>query len=205
MNGAFKAWELVQAGGPVMWPLMALSLWLWSLVLAKLFWLWEAGREGLDLPQAVEHLQSGKLPRPRGPRGRALAVFMGLRCGRTKNDLLWWEVAVRRQAPVLWRHVNTVLVLSAVAPLLGLLGTVSGMIDTFQVIRFFGTSNAQALSAGISQALITTQTGLLVAIPGLFAGYFLRRQVREMQQGLNSFQQGLDRWLKSSEVKPCSV
>jgi biopolymer transport protein ExbB len=201
----FKAWELVQAGGPVMWPLMALSLWLWSLVLVKLLWLWQAGREGLSLPDAVDHLQSGMLPLPRGPRGRALAVFMALRSGSLKSDLLWWEVAVRRQGPRLWRHVNTVLVLATVAPLLGLLGTVTGMIDTFQVIRFFGTSNAQALSAGISQALITTQTGLLVAIPGLFAGYFLRRQARNLQQSLASFQQDLDRWIKTSEAKQCCV
>lgn len=183
-----------------MWPLMAVSLWLWALVLAKLLWLWEAGREGLELSEAVDHLQSGQVPRPRGPRSRALAVFMVLRHGHVKSDLLWWQVAVRRQVPRLWRHVNTVMVLAAVAPLLGLLGTVTGMIDTFQVIRFFGTSNAQALSAGISQALITTQTGLLVAIPGLFAGYFLRRQARKLQQSLDSFQQGLDRWLKSAEA-----
>lgn len=205
MTWLLKAWELVQAGGPVMWPLMALSLWLWSLVLVKLLWLWQAGREGLGLPEAVDHLQSGLLPRPSGPRGRALAVFMAMRCGSAKSDLLWWEVAVRRQGPRLWRHVNTVLVLAAVAPLLGLLGTVTGMIDTFQVIRFFGTSNAQALSAGISQALITTQTGLLVAIPGLFAGYFLRRQARNLQQSLASFQQDLDRWIKNSEAKQCCV
>jgi biopolymer transport protein ExbB len=203
VSAILQAWELVQAGGPVMWPLMAVSLWLWALVLAKLLWLWEAGREGLEISQAVDHLRSGQVPRPLGPRSRALAVFMVLRRGHAKSDLLWWEVAVRRQSPRLWRHVNTVLVLAAVAPLLGLLGTVTGMIDTFQVIRFFGTSNAQALSAGISQALITTQTGLLVAIPGLFAGYFLRRQARKLQQSLDSFQQSLDRWLKSPEALSC--
>lgn len=205
MSAVLRAWELVQAGGPVMWPLMAVSLWLWALVLAKLLWLWEAGREGLELPEAVDLLQSGQSPRPRGPRSQALALFMALRHGHVKSDLLWWEVAVRRQTPRLWRHVNTVMVLAAVAPLLGLLGTVTGMIDTFQVIRFFGTSNAQALSAGISQALITTQTGLLVAIPGLFAGYFLRRQARKLQQSLNSFQQSVDRWIKSGEAEQCCV
>jgi biopolymer transport protein ExbB len=205
VSAILRAWELVQAGGPVMWPLMAVSLWLWVLVLAKLLWLWEAGREGMELSEALDYLQNGHVPHPRGPRSRALALFMLLRRGHVKSDLLWWEVAVRRQVPRLWRHVNTVMVLAAVAPLLGLLGTVTGMIDTFQVIRFFGTSNAQALSAGISQALITTQTGLLVAIPGLFAGYFLRRQARKLQQNLDSFRQGLDRWLKSAEAEQCCV
>jgi biopolymer transport protein ExbB len=109
-------------------------------------------------------------------------------------------VAVRRQRPAIWRHVAAVLVLAAVAPLLGLLGTVSGMIETFQVIRLFGTGNAQALSAGISEALITTQTGLLVAIPGLFAGWFLRRRARKLEQGLDAFSQAVERWLRSSEA-----
>ncbi len=203
MDLFWRAWELVLAGGPVMWPLMALSLWLWSLVLAKFLWVWSAERERLDVVAAVACLQRGQPPQPRGPRSQALRTFMALRCDGGRSDQLWWEAAVRRQTPVLWRHVNTVLVLAAVAPLLGLLGTVNGMIDTFQVIRFFGTSNAQALSAGISRALITTQTGLLVAIPGLFAGYFLRRQVRKLQQGLESFHQGLDRWLKSPEALQC--
>jgi hypothetical protein len=56
-------------------------------------------------------------------------------------------------------------VLAAVAPLLGLLGTVTGMIATFDVLAVFGTGNAKAMAGGISEALITTQTGLLVALP----------------------------------------
>jgi biopolymer transport protein ExbB len=201
MSWLARGWEFMAAGGPVMWPLVALSLWLWALVLVKLLWLSAAGRERLDAHRALACLAGAEPPPPAaGPRGRAVAEFLALRCGRRPGDLRWWEVAVRRQRPAIWRHVAAVLVLAAVAPLLGLLGTVSGMIETFQVIRLFGTGNAQALSAGISEALITTQTGLLVAIPGLFAGWFLRRRARKLEQGLEAFSQAVERWLRSSEA-----
>ncbi len=192
----WRAWQLFEAGGPVMWPLLVLSLWLWGLVGAKLLWLWRAGRESLGPEQAAACLRGGRPPSGEGPLAAALASFLARRGGGTRAQLLWWEAAVRQQVPLLWRHVSTVLLLAAVAPLLGLLGTVMGMIDTFQVIMYFGTGNAQALSAGISQALITTQTGLMVAIPGLFAGYFLRRRVRALEARLFRFQQAVGRWLR---------
>jgi biopolymer transport protein ExbB len=65
---------------------------------------------------------------------------------------------------------------------LGLLGTVTGMIATFDVLSVFGTGNAKAMAGGISEALITTQTGLLVAIPGLYMKGFLDRRADNLIQ-----------------------
>ncbi|GAB4295378.1 MAG: hypothetical protein Kow0090_10280 [Myxococcota bacterium] len=67
------------------------------------------------------------------------------------------------------RHLGAIASLTAVAPLLGLLGTVSGMIETFEVISGAGGGDIASLSSGISKALITTEAGLIIAIPGLFA------------------------------------
>ena len=67
------------------------------------------------------------------------------------------------------RHISAIIVLTAVAPLLGLLGTVYGMIETFEVISAVGSGDTASLSSGISKALVTTEIGLIVAIPGLFA------------------------------------
>jgi biopolymer transport protein ExbB len=89
------------------------------------------------------------------------------------------------------RFVPTILVLAAAAPLLGLLGTVEGMIETFRVISASGTSEATSLSSGISQALITTQTGLVVAVPGLVLGNFLRRRARGAKGRMERFCLGL--------------
>lgn len=69
---------------------------------------------------------------------------------------------------------------AAVAPLLGLLGTVTGMIKTFQVISLYGAGDARALSGGISEALVTTEFGLIVAIPALLAHAWLNRRARRI-------------------------
>ncbi len=199
MDTLNTAWDFILAGGPVMWPLLAVSLWLWFLVLFKAAYLLKIRGERLGLQEAVACLLGHRAPRVEGPKSAALAYFLNLPGRGPLVDTRLWQVAVRRQAPGLWRHLDTILVLAAVAPLLGLLGTVSGMIETFSVIGEYGTGNAQAMAAGIRQALITTETGLLVAIPGLFAGYVLRRQVRKQQQGLAGFAQVVTRWLRSHQ------
>ncbi len=66
------------------------------------------------------------------------------------------------------------------APLLGLLGTVTGIINTFKLITVFGSGDVKSLSGGISEALITTEYGLIVAIPSLLLHAFLSRQARGM-------------------------
>ena len=69
------------------------------------------------------------------------------------------------ELPALHRFLGTITVLGAIAPLLGLLGTVTGIIHTFTVIKTYGNSNPTFLAGGISEALITTATGLIIAIP----------------------------------------
>lgn len=68
---------------------------------------------------------------------------------------------------------------AAAAPLLGLLGTVTGMIKTFNLITIFGTGDAKSLSSGISEALVTTELGLIVAIPALILHGILSRMAKE--------------------------
>ena len=79
------------------------------------------------------------------------------------------------------------MLVGVVAPLMGLLGTVIGMIETFDVISLFGTGNAKAMAGGISVALVTTQSGLVVAIPGLFVSGFLARRSRRLESALDEF------------------
>jgi biopolymer transport protein ExbB len=87
------------------------------------------------------------------------------------------QEAILRQVPRLERFVPTLSILGAIAPLLGLLGTVTGMINTFQVITLFGTGDPKLMSGGISEALVTTQLGLAVAIPIMLLHHFLERRV----------------------------
>jgi biopolymer transport protein ExbB len=80
--------------------------------------------------------------------------------------------------PKLDRLLSVIALTAATAPLLGLLGTVTGMINTFKLITIFGTGDAKSLSSGISEALITTEFGLIVAIPFLILHAFLSRQAK---------------------------
>lgn len=78
------------------------------------------------------------------------------------------------------RYLNTLGTVAAITPLLGLLGTVIGMIKVFTAIRLEGAGNAAVLAGGISEALITTAAGLTVAIPSLFFFRFFQRRVDEL-------------------------
>jgi len=82
------------------------------------------------------------------------------------------------------RYLNTLGTIAAITPLLGLLGTVIGMIKVFTAIRLEGTGNANILAGGISEALITTAAGLTVAIPSLFFHRFFQRKVDELVIGM---------------------
>ncbi len=91
------------------------------------------------------------------------------------------ESALLAEAPKLERSLSMLAALAGVAPLLGLLGTVSGMIATFDTISSAGTGNPRLLSGGISEALITTQLGLMVAIPLLLSHAWLSRWVQRRE------------------------
>jgi biopolymer transport protein ExbB len=106
-----------------------------------------------------------------------------------------------RERARLDERLATISALAAVAPLLGLLGTVIGMIETFNVISVFGTGNAKAMANGISVALITTETGLLVAIPGVFLASTLWRASARLKTQLDEDVVILDRVIRSSAVR----
>ena len=106
-------------------------------------------------------------PTPSGdnPLGRILGVYEEHRGGNLEALALKLDEAIMREAPVLERYQGILKVFAAVAPLLGLLGTVVGMIITFQQLTLFGTGDPKLMAGGISQALMTTVLGLVVAIP----------------------------------------
>jgi biopolymer transport protein ExbB len=83
------------------------------------------------------------------------------------------DEAILRETPVVDRFASALVVITAGAPLLGLLGTVTGMIATFDVITEHGTGNPKLMSAGIAEALVCTALGLSVAIPTLLVGNVL--------------------------------
>ncbi|MBD1583694.1 MotA/TolQ/ExbB proton channel family protein [Pseudoalteromonas sp. S16_S37] len=88
--------------------------------------------------------------------------------------------AILREMPKITRNLTLIKIISVVAPLLGLLGTVTGMINTFQAITLFGTGDPKLMAGGISQALVTTVLGLVVAIPTVFLYTLLNTRSRNL-------------------------
>jgi len=95
------------------------------------------------------------------------------------------DEAVLAEIPALERGNGLIKLLAATSPLLGLLGTVTGMILTFQAISLFGTGDPKLMAGGISQALVTTVLGLVVAIPLLFGHSLVNTMSRSMIQRLD--------------------
>ncbi|MFP4475641.1 MAG: MotA/TolQ/ExbB proton channel family protein [Desulfatibacillaceae bacterium] len=176
--------EQVRAGGPIVWPILAIAALAAILVAERLVFLLRvrtnterlmsevvdlAGKNDWDAcAQACE--RRGDRPVP-----RVLMAGIGCRhmCREDMENVL--SEAILREIPRIERFLPTLGMLAAIAPLLGLLGTVTGMINTFHVITFAGTGDPRLMSGGISEALVTTMLGLGVAIPVTVAHTLLSR------------------------------
>ncbi|WP_440903640.1 MotA/TolQ/ExbB proton channel family protein [Catenovulum sp. SX2] len=106
-------------------------------------------------------------PQANNPLGRVMQVKNDNPQADSETLELKLSEAILREVPKLARNLTFIKIISVVAPLLGLLGTVTGMINTFQAITLFGTGDPKLMAGGISQALVTTVLGLVVAIPTL--------------------------------------
>lgn len=126
------------------------------------------------------------------PLGRVLKVYENEVSAKDLETLeMKLDEAVLKELPELEKGLSIVKLLAAVAPLLGLLGTVTGMIATFQSITLFGTGDPKLMAGGISQALITTVLGLVAAIPLLFMHNILSGRSKEMIQVLDQQAAGI--------------
>jgi biopolymer transport protein ExbB len=179
-------------------PLTICSLIMWILIFEKLYTYFTLQRNDITVDLALRviggediHLYS------KGLKTKLVKCFVEERTGisRIDRDILRQHTTQLRRS--LDKFLAAIMVLASVAPILGLLGTVLGMIETFNVISLFGTGNAKAMAGGISVALVTTQTGLLIAIPGLFLSGWLKRQSRRLAVRLEETSSVLDRAIKT--------
>lgn len=178
-NSWYQMALYMRTGGPVMWPLAAVSLLMWLLIIERALFLRRLYRRPMSFHEAWEHVRDGRIPATEKHGGAVallLARFIPARSGNPRLDRSILDETVMRLNHSFRNHLDAIGVLAAIAPLLGLLGTVTGMMATFDVLAVFGTGNANAMAGGISEALITTETGLLVAIPGLYMKGFLDRR-----------------------------
>ena len=125
------------------------------------------------------------------PLGRVLAAYESNRSADTETIELKLSEAALKEMPGLTKGLLFIKVVSAVAPLMGLLGTVTGMIKTFQVITLYGAGDPKMMAGGISQALMTTVLGLVVAIPMVLLHTVVSGQSRKIINILQSQSAGL--------------
>jgi len=179
-----RTFEYLQQGGWIMVPLAAASVVLWTLMLERLSFLQSLSRDDITIDEVITLLRSGAVcVEGDGLRARLVRNFLARRSGFPRLDVDILRQCAMRERAGLSSFLAIIGILVSVAPLLGLLGTVLGMIETFQVISLFGTGNANAMAGGISVALITTEAGLLVAVPGLLlSGVLLQRSSRLTMQ-----------------------
>lgn len=152
-------WERVQQGGTVGYIIIALGIVGVILVIFTMIVLFIEGRK------VSAQMRDAGTPTGNNSLGRVLAVYSENQDVDVETLELKLDEAILKEVPKLERGLSTVKVISVVAPLLGLLGTVTGMIATFQAITLFGTGDPKIMAGGISQALVTTVLGLVVAIP----------------------------------------
>ena len=125
------------------------------------------------------------------PLGRVLAAYESNRAADTETIELKLSEAALKEMPGLTKGLLFIKVISVVAPLMGLLGTVTGMIKTFQVITLYGAGDPKMMAGGISQALVTTVLGLVVAIPMVLLHTIVSGQSRKIVNVIQSQSAGL--------------
>ena len=188
--------EFISAGGVIGWIIVSLGLVGLLLGAIRGFLLWQART---DLPALLDELrplvEAGDLDAAAAAAGKRRGVtakvvkatipVLGEDTERVENVA---SEAILHHLPLLERFSAVLTVIAAVAPLLGLLGTVTGMISTFDVITEYGTGDPKMLSGGISEALVTTELGLIVAIPVLMMatllGAYSQRQTSMMEKAV---------------------
>ena len=196
-------WEHINKGGVVIWPLLGLGLAAALIALIKWFQLSALKQvRPSDLQAVLDKVNENDTAsalalakRIRGPAGELLETAIQ---NTDQSKEMLEEILYERMLhtkPKLDRFLPFISLTAATAPLLGLLGTVTGMINTFKLITVFGTGDPKRLSSGISEALVTTEYGLIIAVPCLLMFAFLSRKAKgilsSMEQTAVGFVNGL--------------
>lgn len=181
-------WEIFQAGGALMWPIMLCSIVAAAITLERLWTLQDRRVLPPDLMQKVWKLVEAHQINDKvilalehnSPLGRLLAA--GLQNRHRPREILMerLEDTGRHVVYELERYLTTLGTIAGVSPLLGLLGTVTGIIKAFNAINAGGAGDPRMLSGGIAEALVATAAGLCVAIPSLIMYRYLRGRVERI-------------------------
>tara|TARA_B100000745_G_scaffold288811_1_gene226500 strand:+ start:3276 stop:3827 length:552 start_codon:yes stop_codon:yes gene_type:complete len=155
----FQLEQFVELGGPVLWLIACSALFLWGLIFERVIFLhWVFPKQAQKEEQDWEN-----------------------RVSKQRQTFSHWNFEVTRLMLIsrytdeISHNMALIKTMIAICPLLGLLGTVTGMIDVFTILSLTGGSDAKSMAAGVSRATIPTMAGMVVALSGIFANIYLKR------------------------------
>ncbi|KPA19665.1 MotA/TolQ/ExbB proton channel [Candidatus Magnetomorum sp. HK-1] len=186
LTHALSLWDQIPKGGPIVWPIIAILGLAILIVLERIIFI---ARKHINTNTFMQKLAQyihqeqwddciqllKKKNQKLVPKILERAIALRNKSREDMENVL--QEAILAEIPRLERFLSTLGMLAAIAPLLGLLGTVTGMINTFHVITYYGTGDPRMMSGGISEALVTTMLGLSVAIPIMLAHTLLTRKI----------------------------
>jgi len=180
------------SGGVLLIPIALVSVGIWLYFVRTRRLLVGMARESGRLIPAISGLDddagAAGILNILGAKQGAMALILRTIMRDVKGGSTLTDAFVNRQTQgmnLLRRDIVVLSALTAIAPLLGLLGTVIGMTDTFDAVSRIGGDTGSRVASGISQALITTQFGLIVALPGIFGTAYLRKLLRRVENHLD--------------------
>ena len=180
--------ELFLAGGPVMWPLLALSLVSLTVIIERLtFWLRKdiaRNRQALeDLLEAVR-LDRGpdEAHKSSGHEGSVCRMLLSGLAHRDFSSTKAMETVALEELKHMRRGMSVLDTIITAAPMLGILGTVTGIISSFNILGQMGVQEPQAVVSGIAQALITTAAGLIISIVTVFPFNYFNARIDDAEQ-----------------------
>lgn len=175
----------INKGGLWAFPILLFAAFALTIALLKTVQLWRLPKITPNLAERIQESGvapfSGKLI---GMQQEMMLVLQSTSPGQVRDDRLFAKLMDCKHRLEYW--LGAIAITAAVSPLLGLLGTVSGMIEAFRLMTIFGAGDPAAVSSGISEALVTTELGLIVAIPSLVLHALLSRRVKSYYGQLES-------------------
>ncbi len=208
-----RAWEVFQSGGPVMWPLLVCSLLALTVIIERsLFWL--SVRQGRDRRLAGEILDLAARgdwdairERTSGSRDFVIRVLVSGILHRDYDMGRAMEAEAETRVRLMQRFMGVLDTMITISPLLGIFGTVLGIITSFKMLGMAGIEDPRAVTGGIAQALVTTAAGLGIAIMSVFPYNYFNSRVdkaaHEMEKYATSLELAYERYLGAREEGGC--
>jgi len=158
--------DFMERGGNVLWLIFFTLVIMWSLIVERLMYFKN------ELPQELQKLSASWQARAERTSWYAQKIR---------------QAEIAKQSRRLFQNIGYIKVLVALCPLMGLLGTVTGMVAVFDVMAETGTGNARLMASGISMATIPTMSGMVAALSGLYFGSLLEGKAKKEKQKLSEF------------------